>query len=386
MKGTGISIIVVAALALQGAWALDINEKLTLRILKLSKTKKTILINRGVEDGLKIGDHAKLYLTTGMIARGVVVKTAPARSIWSLYRLIDTSFLIKDKVIYLKVATPVKITPDRSKMVMVEPIVVPGEEIPISPDAEALELAAEISDKNLNERDELGALEDGQYPDIAPSPSVMASFLNRPWEVMLHGHFNGSSEKVESETPKDTLPPDEIQSENSNSLKSYDIGLGLERYFLKKQGWPQRFSLHTIFHFGKSSSLDIDGNSISSSFWEGGAGASYHFYNRPKSMGKPIAYITAGAGIGKAKDLSQINNSEPTDNNTQDLDGSTQFFQVGLGVKYYSGRWGGKLQVGHYQRRESYAIEYEGAAEGDSLEKKKTLSGPQFILGFLFRF
>ena len=97
---------ILLALLMAPAWALDIDEKLTLRLLKLSKTRKTILINRGIEDGLAVGDHAKFYLTTGLIARGVVVKTSPARSVWSLYRIIDPNFLFKEKVMNLKIATP----------------------------------------------------------------------------------------------------------------------------------------------------------------------------------------------------------------------------------------------------------------------------------------
>ena len=78
------------------SYALQLDEKLTLRILELSKTKKTALINRGMEDGLVIGDHAKFFLTTGVVARGVVVKASPSRTIWSLYRLIDQKYIINE--------------------------------------------------------------------------------------------------------------------------------------------------------------------------------------------------------------------------------------------------------------------------------------------------
>ena len=115
-------------------YALDINEKLTLRVLRLSSTKKTVLINRGIEDGLAVGDHAKFYLTTGMIARGVVSKVSPSRSVWSLYRLVEPDQLIENKIVNLKIATPVKITVDESKMIAVEPIVRVGKDIPLNRD------------------------------------------------------------------------------------------------------------------------------------------------------------------------------------------------------------------------------------------------------------
>jgi hypothetical protein len=56
----------------QLVFSLEIDEKLTLRILKISKTKRTILINRGIEDGLAEGDHAKFFDQSGVLARGKV--------------------------------------------------------------------------------------------------------------------------------------------------------------------------------------------------------------------------------------------------------------------------------------------------------------------------
>ena len=53
---------------------LEIDEKLTLRILDVSDTKRTILINRGLEDGLVVGDHAKLYLSADRCQAVVVAR------------------------------------------------------------------------------------------------------------------------------------------------------------------------------------------------------------------------------------------------------------------------------------------------------------------------
>ena len=50
-------------------FALEVDEKLTLRFLRASSSKKTILINRGLEDGFAEGDHAKFYIDSGVIAR-----------------------------------------------------------------------------------------------------------------------------------------------------------------------------------------------------------------------------------------------------------------------------------------------------------------------------
>ena len=55
-------ITLLSSLLLMGkTLALELDEKLTTRLLKVSKSKKTILLNRGLEDGLVVGDHASHY-------------------------------------------------------------------------------------------------------------------------------------------------------------------------------------------------------------------------------------------------------------------------------------------------------------------------------------
>ena len=67
-----------------------------------------------------MGDHAKFFVTSGVIARGVVEKVSPSRSVWSLYRIVDPAEIIDGKVLNLKIASPVKITEDPSKSVAEE--------------------------------------------------------------------------------------------------------------------------------------------------------------------------------------------------------------------------------------------------------------------------
>lgn len=99
-------------------YSLEVDEKLTLRILKISESRKTILINRGSEDGLVEGDHAKFYLTVGVVARAVVVKVSPTRSVWSIYRLVNSDYIKEDQVMNLKISTPVKISSDDTRMIV----------------------------------------------------------------------------------------------------------------------------------------------------------------------------------------------------------------------------------------------------------------------------
>ena len=100
------------------ASALEVDEKLTVRILKTSESKKTIMINRGIEDGLAEGDHARFLVTAGIVARAVVVRVSPTRSVWSIYRLVNADFLVNDSVMTIKITPPVKVTKDESQMLV----------------------------------------------------------------------------------------------------------------------------------------------------------------------------------------------------------------------------------------------------------------------------
>lgn len=104
------------------AFALQVDEKLTLRVLKVSESGKTILINRGVEDGLVKGDHAKFFMTIGVVARGVMIKGSPTRSVWSVYRIVNADEIKQDKVMKLKITPAVKITMDKSKSIVKDDI------------------------------------------------------------------------------------------------------------------------------------------------------------------------------------------------------------------------------------------------------------------------
>src|SRR6476469_843304 len=92
------------------AFSLEVAEKLTVRILKTSESRKTVMLNRGTEDGLVEGDHARFLVTAGIVARAVCVKVAPTRSVWSIYRLVNADFLVNDSVMTIKITPPVKIT------------------------------------------------------------------------------------------------------------------------------------------------------------------------------------------------------------------------------------------------------------------------------------
>src|SRR5690606_30963845 len=67
-------------------------------------------------------DHARFIVTAGIVARAVCVKVSPTRSVWSVYRLVNADFLIRDSVMTLKITPPVKITKDESQALVREDV------------------------------------------------------------------------------------------------------------------------------------------------------------------------------------------------------------------------------------------------------------------------
>jgi hypothetical protein len=102
-------------LILGQTFALPLDSKVLGRIIGSSDSKRTILVNRGKEHGLREGDHAKISLPSGMVARGVVVKLSPGRSVWSVYRFFDAEKVNNNMVYTFKIAEPVKLTSDETK-------------------------------------------------------------------------------------------------------------------------------------------------------------------------------------------------------------------------------------------------------------------------------
>ncbi len=94
---------------------MEIDRKFVAGILSMSDTKKTILVAKGEESGLKVGDHAKISTNNGMVARAIVAKLSPSRSIWSVYRFFEKSALKSQASYVFKIASAVVLTEDESK-------------------------------------------------------------------------------------------------------------------------------------------------------------------------------------------------------------------------------------------------------------------------------
>ncbi|MFY7992606.1 MAG: hypothetical protein ACOVP4_04875 [Bacteriovoracaceae bacterium] len=78
--------------------ALDFSEVLpNIRILQ-ALPQNVVMINRGVEDGIYKGDHARLVNMDGYAARAVCLSSRSEASYWRLYRIVNPASISKDFV------------------------------------------------------------------------------------------------------------------------------------------------------------------------------------------------------------------------------------------------------------------------------------------------
>tara|TARA_R110002072_G_scaffold276051_1_gene437562 strand:+ start:316885 stop:317985 length:1101 start_codon:yes stop_codon:yes gene_type:complete len=359
-----VKYLMILTILIGSVSALEINEKLTTRFLKVSASKKTVLINRGLEDGLVVGDHAKFFLTTGVIARGVVVKSSPTRSIWSIYRIIDVNSVFPDKVVNIKITTPVKVTEDPTKSVYVT-------ESPI----ETTILRERISEgmptgRVLTEGDqkELASFkEDNQF--LMGNANTSGEDPRKDFEAWGLLHLNNLSSTIEY---------GERGSSNGQSA-TVDFSLGVEKYFYKPGSFLNKLSISGIVHSSTIKSDSVQGQQVTSTVLEYGLSASYHFLHSPFTYGRFIGFGTIGAGVGDASDTIDFLDPDSTQTSNT-FSGSSNFLYLGGGVKYFTKRgFGFRGVLDYYKRSESYVIENEDATY------TKVVSGPRLLMGIAYR-
>lgn len=360
--------------------ALEIDEKLTLRFLKVSSTQKTVLINRGGEDGLVVGDHAKFFITAGVVARGVAEKVSPSRSVWSLYRIVDPTEITQDKVLNLKIASPVKITDDPSKSLKEEAIP-GGTESMSTEDATTSSEEVVVSDAD---RDELKGIGFEENAEVTPSKlakntpgkqtSVMedvtpvyATNTSKTWEAWGTMHINSVSGTMESDSAS--------EESTSASASTIDFSGGIEKYFLNYNNFMKEFSVTAFLH--KKSVESGDRIKSKTDWLEYGVGANYHFYNSASAVNRLIGYGGFTVGRGTATLESKTVTNGVGDETT--AEGSNSFFSVGVGAKYILGNgFGIRGILDYYSSTESYEFETSTST--------RSLAGPRIQFGLSYRF
>lgn len=376
-------------------FGLDIDEKLTLRFLKVSSSQKTVLINRGGEDGLVVGDHAKFFITAGVVARGVVEKVSPTRSVWSLYRVVDPSEITQDKVLNLKISSPVKITDDPSKSLKEEPIpggtetMSMGDEVTSvnNDEMDSSEKEVVITDEDQNELRDVGLSEtknkvvpnnskkknsttskssnteynnDDDTNEVNTVPVMSSSLRKKTWDVVGSMNFNSL-----------WYTSDDVTT--SASPTGLDLGLALEKYFYNSNNFFKDFSLFGFIH---KTSMKSDGSLNTNDYFEYGLGLNYHFYNRAYHVNRIIGFGTfaIGAGSVSTETVSTVSTTSASDT------GSNSFFSLGAGAKYlFTGGFGMRALVDFYSSSESRELD-------DLSTTDTSLSGVRLQLGLSYRF
>ena len=345
--------ILLLLIAMKDIYALEVDEVLTSRLLKVSDSKKTVLVNRGSEDGLNERDHGKFFITKGVIARGILEKVSPTRSIWSLYRIVRSDELFPNKLLNLKITPSVDLTKDPTKAIN-------------TPQVETLPSSGTIQNEiNFEDQQDLEALRDSGAVIESKSfenVSTNQSRSERTWETWSLLHLNSMSADVSYGQG----------GSSSSELSALDFSFGIEKYF-QTQSFFKNISLSALVHIFKLSNTSISGVIQSTNVFEYGLGASYHFLSAPLAYGRFIGFGNVNFGIGDAKDSVNQEAASVT------YSGSSNFFSLGLGFKYYlQSGFGARAILDYYRRSEIYDF-------SDSESDTKTVSGPRLLVGMSYR-
>ena len=342
------------------ALALEVDEKLTVRIIRASESRKTVMINRGIEDGLAEGDHAKFVVTAGIAGRGVAVKVSPTRSVWSIYRLVNADFIINDAVMTIKISPAVKITQDESKNLV-------QEDTPSSASVEPKELGIPLHEgaddlgKNLvDETSELSAMRSEVTQVISEKNVELFTLLN----------ISSLSAKTSPDSGGDSF---------SSSQSYHHIGLGGELYPQKEREWYSSWSLFSSLNLMRLNNQSYNGSSSSNDITELSLGTNWHFSKRPSLTLDFIPYLHFSLNLGTVKST-YSKGSEGS--NVGDLtgSGSTRGFSLGFGYKFFTHHgYSARVVLDYYTRSESYD-------EDDQTNiYTKTMSGPRVMIGLGYR-
>jgi hypothetical protein len=83
---------------------------------------------------------------------------------------------------------------------------------------------------------------------------------------------------------------------------------------------------------------------------EFGGGLSYHFWNPVWATSKPIGFVNTSFGLGSMTSTTTTTNTVTNETTSVELSGSSNFFALGGGIKYYSrGGWGGRIILDYYR-------------------------------------
>ncbi len=353
--------LLAAAFSLN-AFSLEVDEKLTVRILKTSETRKTLMVNRGTEDGLVEGDHARFLVTAGIVARAVCIKVAPTRSVWSVYRLVNADFLVNDSVMTIKITPPVKITKDESQALVQDDT---PTKLPADPQAVGIPLAEGAQDitGDLN-----GVNENISDGDLRGLEDV--TIVERNFEVYSFLNISGLSALTKADVD---------DKKYSNSQSSHHIGLGGELYSRREREWYSRFTLLGAISFMRTNAQSYNGYSATNDITEFSVGTNWHPGKMPSATYQFIPFIHLTLNVGSVRSSVSSGLSRPSDPD-RSANGSTSGFALGFGYKFYTKEgWGARALIDYYARNEKFR------RDEDDNSFDRTVAGPRFMMGISYR-
>jgi len=325
-------ILFITLIALH-AVALEIDEKLTCRVLRLSSTKKTMLINRGMEDGLVVGDHAKFFITTGVVARGVVLKASPSRTIWAIYRMINPKEINVDSVVNLKIAAPVKLTNDSSLAFGADQYDDGNSENPNLEDmGNNVDLGGRSEDVPVDlRRTNSRAGSRGNLQNDESDLEDMYAANKKPVKPTRGGNIFSDESGVDTSRDWEawslySLSILGTSSDEGDETKStnYDLYLGLEKYFNNPSAWFSKMS-PVVFIHTKSNSASTNTETESNSIFQLGMGVNYNFSATPFAYNRIMGFAGISLAYGSAS----------TQNGNEEASGKASTMMLGGGIKYY---------------------------------------------------
>lgn len=349
-----------------GAIALEIDEKLTMRIVKTSQSRKTILINRGIEDGLVKGDHAKFFLTVGVVARGVVVKLAPTRSVWSVYRLVNADYIKDNQVMKLKITAPVKITKDESKALVSD-----DSASDMSGDPRDLGIPLAQGANDLAEINQMDKQMNTGQPSQNMTLMESTSLREKTKELFGSIHYSGLAASA---------APNDSSGDFKGTSSTLVLNLGGEFYTKDEKSWLSRFSLVAQYSMTKSSTMSHEGTNVTEDASEYGGGIHWYPMTRPSRTYKMVPYARFLMMLGSVNTSYEPGLAGGVNATAENLSGSTVAYTIGAGAKYYIHKgFGARFEFEYYTRGDQFAAD----ANGTKWVTRK--SGPRVTMGLSYR-
>ena len=355
--------IIIACLIITPSFALEIDEKLTLRIVKTSDTRKTVLINRGQEDGLAKGDHAKFYLSVGVVARGVVIKVSPTRSVWALYRLVNANYIKDDQVMKLKITAPVKITKDESRDLV-------WDDVPsrVSKDPRDLGIPLASGADDIELENEMGRADGPVFVETS-FKSERINSSNK--EVFGTFYYDSKSSTVSANSG----------AEFSGTDMSMILDAGLEYFFSNQSNWLSRLSLIGAYRMISRSTLAFEGTEVQENASLFGVGTSLYPLAKPDVTHRIIPFAQFMYFTGSLKSNYAIQNPSTATVGNQELSAVITMFSVGGGAKYiFNNGFGVSAKLEYQSRVDAFE------ADAANVSWDKSSSGPKIMSSFSYRF